>query len=612
MTTDETHAIREWLGTLYGRSPGYWALTLFKHGRVTGTKWFDTTAETLDKVAPAIERVSATHDVYASVATHREPQTGGSRGNIRSVLSIPGYWADLDIGTDGHKPAELPNPVDVDSALTIVEDLPRPSGVIHSGGGLQVWWMFDHPWVFEDPAEASAASEAWQRRLVAEGERRGYHVDSIGDLPRILRVPGTQNHKLDTPRPVSVRSLDALRKYPSAELSQFGVSARSVDSGSPEKSERSGEPDDFPLSWAEILEPHGWNSYSHNLWWRPGKSRHEGHSATTDYEGTPVMVNFSASSGLPTGAGQKLTKLRVYAHLNHDGDIRAAMQAIEAMQAETPDEDADLAAIAERFEGSRVKWSEFWSMKNEPPEWFCEPLIERGRQVALYSGSAKDGKSLLMQEICQQLVRGLPTLGRPKGTEHAPIRILYIDKENTVKDLHERYTSKMGGTPDTWDLDGLVYYSFPSLAWMDTPQGGKEVHALARYHRVDLVVVDTLSRVVEGKINDPDTPVDFYRHTGERLKRDGIALVRLDHAGKDVSKGQLGSVNKTTDVDEVWQLTNGGEDDKDTLYLKRTHTRTSHGADSITVYRKDGPLRHEIEGAQVVIVDDGLAAAIGG
>src|SRR5439155_10993774 len=60
-------------------------------------------------------------------------------------------------------------------------------------------------------------------------------------------------------------------------------------------------------SWAEILEPHGW-TLSHvqgdeEFWCRPGKDRREGHSATTNFQGSGLLYVFSSSTPFETEKG---------------------------------------------------------------------------------------------------------------------------------------------------------------------------------------------------------------------------------------------------------------------------------------------------------------------
>lgn len=573
--------VRDWLDFLYKGSPGYFCLTAFGGGRPKVSKWYDTEPSSLDRAARTIERYANTYDLYVSVATHREPGQGSSRGGYKTVTSIPGFWADIDIGTAGHKPAALPNPETVEEALSIIEGLPEPTAVVHSGGGLQVWWKFDEPWVFDDPKDAQIASEDWQRLLVQRGASRGYHVDAVGDLPRILRLPGTANHKLPEVRSVT--------RYPAPNVSGVLYPVDVVRAlGIPE--ELTGEEpteDTFPLSWEDILSPHGYtfagtDSSSGGLRVvRPGKTASQGISGIASPYGIPVLVNHSASDPiLPSGPGKKLTKLRVYALLNCKGDMKAAQAAISRMRDDTPEL---LAEIAARFVHTRINWPTLWEEEDIEPEWYCEPIIEAGRLIAVYS-EGKVGKSLLMLEIAMALATGRSVLGNPA---REPIRVLYIDRENLKKDIRER-GENMGFKGE--ELPNLFYYSFPQLSWLDTEAGGHELYALASYHQAQLVIIDTLSRVVTGMENESNTYLDFYNYTGMRIKAAGIALLRLDHSGKDDSKGMRGSSSKEQDVDEIWQMKR--EVGSEIIEMTRTHSRTNHGAGTLILARRDEPLLH--------------------
>lgn len=574
----------QWLKLLHGRSPGYFVITPFENRKPVpyGSRWF--TADQTGRAAAFVNKYADRYDMYVSVATHSEVSQSG-RGSLKTAATIPGFWADIDIGTEGHKPASLPNPENEDQALSIVEGLPAPSAVIHSGGGLQLWWLFDEPWVFDDHTEAQRAADEWNRLLIERGEGLGYHVDVVGDLPRILRVPGTFNYKSEDPREVKLQFLDG-PTYPMEELAALGLPTDSA-----EREELQAEfTDDFPFSWSEILEPHGYTiggptgDGPGRYVYRPGKKRSEGHSATIDNNGVPLFVNFSGSdSTFPSGPGHKLTKLKVWARLNYDGDLKSARKALKKIQGETPEQ---LNELAKRFAQSRLNFETLWTEEDPEPKWMVEPLIEYGRQIAIYS-QAKTGKTLLSWDIVLGLVTGAKDFW---GQSLPQVRVLYIDKENTKRDVREKF-GKMGYEGET--LPYLDYYSFPDLEFLDTEDGGQQLFALAKFHGAQLVIIDTLSRVVEGEENSNDTFTNFYKHTGVRLKAEGIAVVRLDHSGKDSAKGMRGASAKTTDVDEVWQLTHG--DGSDYLILNRTHSRSNHGTERLVLSRRDDPkLHHEV------------------
>jgi hypothetical protein len=202
-----------------------------------------------------------------------------------------------------------------------------------------------------------------------------------------------------------------------------------------------------------------------------------------------------------------------------------------------------------------VDWVEFWAADHDDTEWLLEPLFADGRAHALYAG-AKTGKSYLILAACAALATGRPFLGHPGGE---PVHVLYVDYEMTPQDVRERLV-EFGYGPDD-DLSHLHYALLPSLPPLDSEEGGQALLESALAVRAVFVVVDTTSRAIQGDENDADTMRAFYRCTGLKLKQQGIGWMRLDHAGKDATKGQRGSSAKNDDVDVVVRIerTDGGQ-----------------------------------------------------
>lgn len=195
-----------------------------------------------------------------------------------------------------------------------------------------------------------------------------------------------------------------------------------------------------------------------------------------------------------------------------------------------------------------VNWAEFWAADLDDTEWLLEPLFADGRAHALYAG-AKTGKSYLVLAACAALATGRPFLGQRGGT---PQDVLYVDYEMTPQDVRERLEEFGYGPSD--DLSHLHYALLPSLPPLDTPEGGVALLEAAKAVKARFVVIDTMARAVGGEENDGDTFRAFYMWTGKALKQAGIGWARLDHAGKDATKGQRGSSAKNDDVDIVIRL----------------------------------------------------------
>ena len=141
------------------------------------------------------------------------------------------------------------------------------------------------------------------------------------------------------------------------------------------------------------------------------------------------------------------------------------------------------------------------------------------------------------------------------------------------------------------DLDNLTLLSFPTLASLDSEKGSQELMSAIEVYGAEVVVVDTVSRSIAGDENENDTWLDFYRHTGLKLKQAGVALIRLDHSGKDETKGQRGGSAKSGDVDAVWRMSRASDD----LYdLVCEANRLPIHERQLTIRRLEEPLRHEV------------------
>lgn len=172
-------------------------------------------------------------DLYVGPALAARP--GGSRqrivgkatsGNRSPVAAgLVALVGDIDIAGPGHTD-EKDYPPDIDAALAIVAALPLPpTFVIHSGGGLHLWWVLREAWVFDTDGEREQAHEilrGWQGTIAATARRLGYEVDSVPDIARVLRVPGTHNGKLaHNLRPVTILQEAPARRYNPQDFAPF-------------------------------------------------------------------------------------------------------------------------------------------------------------------------------------------------------------------------------------------------------------------------------------------------------------------------------------------------------------------------------------------------------
>lgn len=156
-------------------------------------------------------------DVYVAVSV--ADQAGGESTRIKSDNSagLVGLWADVDIADlDVHKKWNLPP--DEDSACDLLNRAGMdPTLLVHSGHGLQAWWLFHEFWTFDNDAERAAAAtlaQQWNTTLRVRAAESKWTLDSTFDLARVMRVPGTWNRK-GVPMPVRLIVGDGPRWNPS-------------------------------------------------------------------------------------------------------------------------------------------------------------------------------------------------------------------------------------------------------------------------------------------------------------------------------------------------------------------------------------------------------------
>ncbi len=146
-------------------------------------------------------------NVYVHMCVGDQEPRPGSRLTAASAYGAGLLWADIDYGSDSHRGAGYPRTQE--EALEIIEDFPlAPSLIVASGYGLHTYWARSEAGVFGSDDERKRFAEllgSFGAGLQAHLQTYGYRCDSVWDLARVLRVPGSHNwKKSDDPVPVEV------------------------------------------------------------------------------------------------------------------------------------------------------------------------------------------------------------------------------------------------------------------------------------------------------------------------------------------------------------------------------------------------------------------------
>ena len=161
----------------------------------------------LIKRADWINTTNNFKDVWYCTARQRET-TLNSKGKPKALrrhanaLDLKAIWIDADVkpeDTSGKHYTSMPEAWAAICAFRVKVGLPPFSAVVDSGGGLHIYWISDRAL---EPAQWLPFAAGLKALLLEEGVKcdAGLTTDDV----RLLRVPGTFNHKYDPPREVKL------------------------------------------------------------------------------------------------------------------------------------------------------------------------------------------------------------------------------------------------------------------------------------------------------------------------------------------------------------------------------------------------------------------------
>ena len=140
----------------------------------------------------AVQLSSIGVDVWHSVNPVCVQPSDGKRGDENVVSYQIACVVDIDISSDAHKSENLATSFNEAKSF-----LPfTPSLIIHSGYGLHAYYIFDTPIAITDDNREQLKRRNNLLLDVVRSRAKGKKIDGVGDLPRVLRTPGTFNNKL--------------------------------------------------------------------------------------------------------------------------------------------------------------------------------------------------------------------------------------------------------------------------------------------------------------------------------------------------------------------------------------------------------------------------------
>jgi len=304
-------------------------LTLFSIGPDGDrrTDWFEV--DQLDDMAAAAKAMPE-RDVWFGLATRRERLDEGRRGGAAECVAIGALWADIDIAGPNHKDSTgLPK-----SCVEAMELIGRfrlePSIVVNSGGGLHAYWLL------QEPLEAEAALvllERWAETWAQIASKMKLRVDNVFDLPRVLRLPGTVNHKNHDGTVVTVVT-ERHHRYGLDDLMESTVDPpvrqhRSQRTGAPILGVRPGDHFNQRHTGGYVLGLAGWrlertDRAGNESWLHPWGPTSDCSATVYAEDGHTTIWSDTVPKHAPVEIRTPYDPFGLYARLLHDGDTVAA------------------------------------------------------------------------------------------------------------------------------------------------------------------------------------------------------------------------------------------------------------------------------------------------
>lgn len=178
------------------------------------------------------EQFAERKDVYVHAGLAIKTAPKSKRPSLKHIGAIPGVWADLDVKGGPDDPIGKLLAPSVEAAIVVAQSILKPTIIVHSGYGVQAWWLLDDLFLIksdEDREQAERLVKGFQRLLRNNALDQGWGVDSTHDLPRLMRLPGTLNDKgpEGTTAPVRVLEEDGPR-FSFEEIASHSMAAAPV------------------------------------------------------------------------------------------------------------------------------------------------------------------------------------------------------------------------------------------------------------------------------------------------------------------------------------------------------------------------------------------------
>lgn len=199
-------------------------------------------------------------------------------------------------------------------------------------------------------------------------------------------------------------------------------------------------------------------------------------------------------------------------------------------------------ATEEDFDRFPIRDSGDFNLTPPPPrETLVEDFIAHGKYLTLLYGRGGSGKSLLGWQMLRELIRGKSFLGKVAGSICSHLRPLVLSLEEPKEDVHFRYwkqtqridPEKKGKEPLWCDMRGTNPHLFKvGRSILETDEGLNALIRVVKAREINLLLIDSLSRIFPGNENDRAAVTAFGRAIDRFVEETGCHVILLAHTNK--------------------------------------------------------------------------------
>lgn len=174
-----------------------------------------------DKIPQALELLEASqYNAWFEINPSDFNRPTG-RSNAEDISRLTALYADLDYKAKPNGMSSLPEAMEVVEALSSIIGY-QPSAIVYTGGGIHPYWPVLDGEITEDTrADMIKRLKRWGALVKLTAASHGGDADSVYDLPRILRIPGSLNWKEAEPRSTSIDIFGGIGKIDIAWIDEI-------------------------------------------------------------------------------------------------------------------------------------------------------------------------------------------------------------------------------------------------------------------------------------------------------------------------------------------------------------------------------------------------------